>query len=133
MVFEPFAEQRPSSRGLVLLTIQQDADIAGSWRDALIEADVDVELHIEDGASFSSTSSLYPTYGASTPWVYALFVPRADRDRAASALIDHGWDGRSGTMAGRQRVDLGFALRGALLSILAGAAVVVTLLLLRGA
>ena len=132
MVVEPFSEQTPSSRGLVLLTVQQDADVAGSWRAALIEAGVDVELHIEDGASFSATSSLYPTHGTSTPWVYALFVPRADRERAAGALIDHGWDGRSGTMAGRWRVDPAFALRGALVSILAGAAVVVALLLLRG-
>ena len=133
MVFEPVAEQRPSRRGLVLLTVQQDADVAGSWRDALVEANVDVELHIEDGASFSATSSLYPTHGTSTPWVYALFVPRADRERAAGALINHGWDGRSGTMANRWRIGHAFALRGALISILAGATVVVALLLLREA
>ena len=122
---------RPQHRGLVLLTVEADADVAGERRDALVEAGIDAELHIEDGASFSPTSSVYPT---GSPFVYVLFVPRAQREEAAATLIDAGWDGRRSAFAGgRPHVGAGFALRGALVALLAGAAVVVALLLLRGA
>ncbi len=127
--FDPSAEP-PNRRGLVLLTVEADADVAGERRDTLVEAGIDAELHIEDGASFSPTSSVYPT---GSPFVYALFVPKAQRERAAEALIDAGWDGRRSTFGGgRVRVEAAFALRGALVALFAGAVVVVGLLLLRG-
>ena len=134
MTFDPAhddpSSERPQQRGLVLLTVEADADVAGERRDALVEAGIDAELHIEDGAGFSPTSSVYPT---GSPFVYALFVPRAQREEAAAALIEVGWDGRRSAFAGgRAHVGAGFALRGALIALLAGAAVVVALLLLRG-
>ena len=111
----------------MLLTVEADADVAGERRDALVEAGIDAELHIEDAARFSPTSSVYPS---GSPFVYALFVPQ--HERAAAALIDAGWDGRRSAFGGgRIPLEPTFLLRGALVALLAGAAVMV-LLLLRG-
>ncbi len=139
MTFEPFIEdasEPPAARGLVLLTVQRDGDVAGTWQEALLGADIDVELHIEDAASFSPTSSVYPT-GA--PFVYALFVTKADRQRAANLLIDLGWDGRGIGGSGRSRTgqaspaSTGSALRSALLVLGVSLALVAALIVLRGA
>ena len=83
MAFEPYTEdtsESPAARGLVLLTVQREGDLAGAWHEALLGAGLDAELHIRDAASFSPTSSVYPTGAA---FVYVLFVakhgPRARR------------------------------------------------------
>ena len=119
----------PAARGLILLTAQRDGDRAGEWLDALLDAGVDAELHIEDAARFNLTSTAYPV-GA--PFVYALFVPRADRARAAEALIEAGWDGRAAPRAGAMRSPGGRALTRLLLVAAASLAVVAVLILVRG-
>lgn len=136
MTFEPYTEdtrEPPNARGLVLLTVQREGDLAGAWHEALLGADIDAELHIRDAASFSSTSSVYPT---GVPFVYVLFVAKADRERAANVLIDLGWDGRGIGGSGRGpigRAAAGSALGGALLALAVSAALVGALLALRGA
>lgn len=121
------AELPPGQRGLVLLTVEEDAAIAGERCDLLIAEGIEAELHIEHAASFGSRSSVYPS-GA--PFVYALFVPARQREAAAAALIEAGWDGRHSSFA-RTRLDPSWVLRGALLALLAGAALAAALLLLR--
>lgn len=136
MAFEPYTEgtsEPPAVRGLVLLTVQREGDLAGAWHEALLATDIDAELHIRDAASFSPTSSVYPT-GA--PFVYALFVAQADRERAANLLIDLGWDGRGIGGTGRRRggrASAGGALRNAVLVAGASLALVMALIALRGA
>ncbi len=121
------AAQPPGQRGLVLLTVEADAEVAGERCDLLIAEGIDAELHIEHAASFGSRSSVYPS---GQPFVYALFVPAPQHDAAAAALIESGWDGRRSAFGG-SRLDLSFVLRGALLALLAGAALAAVLLLLR--
>ena len=123
------AAQPPGRRGLVLLTVEADAEVAGERCDLLIAEGIDAELHIEHAASFGARSSVYPS---GQPFVYALFVPAPQHDAAAAALIESGWDGRrSPFTSGLTRLDPSFVLRGALLALLAGAAVAAVLLLLR--
>ena len=119
----------PGARGLILLTVQRDGDRAGEWHGALLDAGIDAELHIEDAAIFNLTSSAYPT-GA--PFVYALWVPRADGRRAADTLIDLGWDGRGSPRAGSMRVPARQALRSALIVIAVSLAFVAVVILVRG-
>ena len=123
------APEPPGRRGLVLLTVEEDAEIAGDRCDLLIAEGIDAELHIEHAASFGSRSSVYPS---GQPFVYALFVPAPQHDAAAAALIESGWDGRrSAFPSGRSALNPSFVLRGALLALLAGAALAAVLLLLR--
>ena len=132
MTLEPDSadlDAAPSARGLILLTAQRDGDLAAEWLDALLDAGIEAELHIVDAARFNLTSSAYPT-GA--PFVYALFVPRAARDRAADTLIDLGWDGRGAPRAGAMRTPSPGALRNVLLVAGVSLAVVVVLVLVRG-
>lgn len=128
MTLEPPAEGDPASRGLILLTAQRDGDLAGDWLDALLHAGIDAELHIEDAARFNLTSSAYPV---GVPFVYALFVPRADRDRAADVLIDHGWDGRGSPRAGAMRTS-GRHLRNVLIVAAVSLALVTVVIFVRG-
>lgn len=123
------AELPPGQRGLVLLTVEEDAGSAGEYHDLLLAEEIDAELHIEHAASFGSRSSVYPS-GA--PFVYALFVPARQAEPAAAALIEAGWDGRRSAFSrGRSRLDPSFVLRGALLALLAGIALAAVLLVLR--
>ena len=132
MTFETHPEPQdagPAARGLVLLTVQRDGDRAGDWHEALLEADIDAELHIEDAAIFNLTSTAYPT-GA--PFVYALWVPRADGPRAADTLIDLGWDGRGSPRASAMRVPARQSLRSAVIVLAVSLALVAVVILLRG-
>lgn len=123
------AELPPGRRGLVLLTVEEDAGSAGEYHDLLLAEGIEAELHIEHAASFGSRSSVYP---AGAPFVYALFVPARQAEAAAAALIEAGWDGRRSAFSrGRTRLDPSFVLRGALLALLAGAALAAALLVLR--
>lgn len=126
---EPGDDAAPTSRGLILLTAQRDGDLAGEWLDALLDAGIDAELHIEDAARFNLTSSAYPV---GVPFVYALFVPRADRDRAADVLIDLGWDGRGAPRSSAMRAS-GRHLRNVLLVAALSLALVAVLIVVRGA
>lgn len=125
---EPSQDSAPSTQGLVLLTAQRDGDLAGEWLDALLDAGIDAELHIEDAARFNLTSSAYPV---GVPFVYALFVPRPDRDRAADVLIDLGWDGRGSPRASVMRTS-GRHLRNVLLVAALSLALVAVVIFVRG-
>ncbi len=125
---DPDQDAAPAARGLILLTAQRDGDLAGEWLDALLDAGIEAELHIEDAARFNLTSSAYPV---GVPFVYALFVPRADRDRAADVLIDHGWDGRGSPRASAMRTS-GRHLRNVLLVAALSLAMVAVVILVRG-
>jgi len=125
------AELPPGQRGLVLLTVEEDAERAGDYHELLLAEGIEAELHIEHAASFGSRSSVYPS-GA--PFVYALFVPARQAEAAATALIEDGWDGRRSAFSrGRSRLDPSFVLRGALLALLAGIALAAVLIVLRPA
>lgn len=126
---DPDQDAAPAARGLILLTAQRDGDLAGGWLDALLDAGVDAELHIEDAARFNLTSSAYPV---GVPFVYALFVPRVYRDRAADVLIDLGWDGRGSPRASAMRAS-GRHLRNVLLVAALSLALVAVVILVRGA
>ena len=125
---DPNSDAEPSARGLILLTAQRDGDLAGDWHDALLDAGVDAELHIEDAARFNLTSSAYPV---GVPFVYALFVPRAERDQAADVLIELGWDGRGSPRAGAMRTS-GRHLRNVLIVAGLSLALVAVLVVVRG-
>jgi hypothetical protein len=125
---DPGPTGEPSERGLVLLTAQRDGDLAGEWLDALLDAGVDAELHIEDAARFNLTSTAYPV---GVPFVYALFVPRGARDLAADTLIDLGWDGRGAPRASAMRAS-GRHLRNVLIVAGLSLALVAVLIVVRG-
>jgi len=125
---DPNSDVEPAARGLILLTAQRDGDLVGEWHDALLEADIDAELHIEDAARFNLTSSAYPV---GVPFVYTLFVPRAERDQAADVLIELGWDGRGSPRAGAMRTS-GRHLRNVLIVAAVSLALVAVLVFVRG-
>ena len=126
---EPGSDDDPAVRGLVLLTVERDGERAGDWHDALLDAGIDAELHIEDGAIFNLTSSAYPM-GA--PFVYALWVPRSDGPRAADVLIGLGWDGRGSPRASAMRVPARQSLRSAVIVLAVSLALVAVVILVRG-
>ena len=126
----PTGFEEPSARGLVLLTVQRDGDLATSWLEALDAEGIEAELHLRDAASFSPTSSVYPT-GA--PLVHALFVSGRDRDRAAALLIDLGWDGRGMSSGPRAAWNPLASLPGAVIALLVATFVVAALLAARAA
>jgi hypothetical protein len=113
---------------LVLLLVEADAELAAEHRDTLLKAGIEVQLHIENSSYFSATSSVYPT---GFPFVYALFVTKADQERAAEKLFEAGWDGKRSAFRNRKIwAEVGFALRGMLLPLLVVALTVTALLLL---
>ena len=123
-------DEPPASRGLAPIAAHPDAEVAGAWRDALIAAGVTAELHIEDAARFNLAASPWPT-GA--PFAYVLHAPRADRARAAAALIDAGWDGRAMPRGGARRAGRGGRRAAALLALGAALALAALLALQRAA
>jgi hypothetical protein len=68
-----------------------DDDVAHRWLDALSEAGIPAELHIEDGTVLASGSSVFPT---GRIFASAIYIPPESREQAAALLIDLGWDGR---------------------------------------
>lgn len=101
---------------LVPLALTSDDAAATRWIEALQREGIDAELRIEDGLRLNSGSSVFPT---GPLFATALFVPADERERAASVLIDHGWDGRQiGAGHRRSLSDRRTALAGAVLMVL---------------
>lgn len=80
-----------SSSELVPFALTLDDEAAERWAAALGREGIDAELRIEDGRALNSGSSVFPT---GPIFATALYVPVSERERAASVLIDLGWDGR---------------------------------------
>ncbi len=89
----------PASSELVPFALTLDDEAAERWHEALTTAGIDAELRIEDGRALNSGSSVFPT---GPIFATALYIAASERERAASVLIDHGWDGRQ-IGAGHQR------------------------------
>lgn len=114
-----------ASSDLVPFALTLDNEAAERWAAALQREGVEAELRIEDGRALNSGSSVFPT---GPIFATALYVPVSERERAASVLIDLGWDGKQ-VGAGHRR---GLPDRSTtLLGVVAMALVVVLLALLR--
>ena len=121
----------------MLLAIAREGDTASRWASALDAAEIEHELRIGDAAHLTSRAST--VLGANpvpdSLFAFPLYVPSRRREAAAAVLVDQGWDGRFG----QQPVDgdggggLQLGLRGAAAAVVAGGAVTLALLLLRGA
>ncbi len=76
---------------LVPFALTDDDDAARRWLEALEEADIPAELHIEDGTRLATGSSMFPT---GRIFATAIYIAPECREQAAALLIDLGWDGR---------------------------------------
>jgi len=85
------ASMPAASSELVPFALTLDDEAAERWAAALEREGIEAELRIEDGRALNSGSSVFPT---GPIFATALYVPASERERAASVLIDHGWDGR---------------------------------------
>ncbi len=109
----------------VLLAIARDAQVAEQWQDALDEYAIESEVRIED-AAVAGRSSAMPYVNAAIGhelFAYSVWVQTADRETAVETLRDAGWDGNYGQQD--NTVSAGFALRGALFALAAGAALII--------
>ena len=101
----------------VMLAVAREVDTAELWQDALDEDEIESEIRIEDavltGRSTATTYANGPN--ANQLFSYALWVPAHDREAAAAALINAGWNGRYGQRG--ETIPSGLAFRGALLAI----------------
>ena len=109
------------------LAVVRAPETAERWRAALEAAGIEAEVRIADERDAMPGTSVLPGYlPAAHPWAYVLHVPAESRDEAARVLIDEGWDGRHGEVtSGGQGVTPGFALRGAVVALLAAVAIIV--------
>lgn len=106
-----------SGQRWALLAIAHDAQTAEQWQDALDDDEIESEIRIEDSALVGRSSAMPHTNSATGHelFAYSVWVPSVDKEDAARALIDGGWDGNY-----RQRdntIPAGFALRGALIAV----------------
>jgi len=105
------ASMPAASSELVPFALTLDQEAAERWLRALDRAGIEAELRIEDGRALNSGSSVFPT---GPIFATALYVAASERERAASVLIDHGWDGRQLGAGHRRRLgDRRTALLGA--------------------
>lgn len=123
------ASLESSSPRWVMLAVAREPDTAEAWQDALEQQGIDAEIRLEDavitGRSSATTYANGP--GIDQLFSYALWVPAADREAAAQALIDAGWDGRYG-LPGRASMSASYVVRGTLVALAAGALFVAILL-----
>ena len=94
-------------------------------QDALDEYAIESEVRIED-AAVAGRSSAMPYVNAAIGhelFAYSVWVQTADRETAVETLRDAGWDGNYGQQD--NTVSAGFALRGALFALAAGAALII--------
>lgn len=107
----------PSEDRWMMLAVARDVETAELWQDALDQIEIESEIRLEDavvtGRSTATTYANGP--GAFQLFSYALWVPATDRETAAAALIDAGWDGRY--VQRTETIPSGLAFRGALLAI----------------
>ncbi|MBM3139756.1 MAG: hypothetical protein FJZ92_05935 [Chloroflexi bacterium] len=114
-------DRRADDAGWVRVVVARAAPTAERWRAALEAEEVAVESRIEDvREALPGQSTLPGAIPDVPPFAYSLYVAPDDVQRARRALIDAGWDGRTG-LAGASRVSTRGVLGGALLAI-AGAA-----------
>ncbi len=115
----------------VRLTVVRESSIAERWRDALEDAGIEAVVEIDDAAyALPGRSPLVGIGVQPIAFVYPISVPRADRERAAAVLIDHGWDGgREGHLRGTSAPSTGSTLKAALLAVGAAFAILVWRLL----
>jgi hypothetical protein len=114
------AHDLPGDTWLRIAT-SRDGDEAQTWRLALEDAGVDVQVRIDDALIAQPGSSPLTAVGApQLAFAYQFFVPHAERDRAAAALIDAGW-----RPIGQRGVRTETVVMGALLAVGAAALVVI--------
>lgn len=118
----------------VMLAVARDVDTAEAWQDALDQVEINSEIRIEDavitGRSSATTYANAPS--GDQLFSYGLWFPLTDRERAAEALIDAGWDGRYGLgSSGKPSMSFSYVARGTLVA-LAAAALFVSILLRAG-
>lgn len=77
-------------QSLVPIAVAPDQRTAERWRDALLDAGVDTEIHIEDGSHLGHLGSVYGAWASGQPFVYPVLVALEDRERAAAALVELG-------------------------------------------
>lgn len=105
------------------LVALRDPQQAERWQAALEAQSIDAHVEIDDAHRALPGQMLIPGVSADSPvmFVYVISVPVADRERAASVLIDLGWDGSA---AGRQGepIPMRTVVRGGLVALALGAA-----------
>lgn len=109
----------------VLLAIARDAQTAEQWQDALDSDGIESEVRIAD-AVLTGRSSVLTYVNSPTDaqfFSFAVWVLAADREQASRTLVDAGWDGGHGLRA--DTVPLGFALRGALITLAIAAVLII--------
>lgn len=116
----------------VLLAVARDDHTADEWAAALAAAGLDAEVRIGEAAQLTGRSSYVLGVNSAPDYLFAfpVFVPESQREQAAAALIDAGWDGRHGQREASR--DTRLPLRGALLAVIVSAAVVAALVLRGG-
>jgi len=115
----------------VLLAVARDGDDAGRWASALDAAGIATELRIADAAHLTPRSSVVIGANVAPDQLFAfpLYVRADQRSAAATVLVDQGWDGGFGQVTGGDGgIGLRIAVRGALLSTLAGVGLALLLL-----
>lgn len=115
-----------------MLAVARDVDTAEAWQHALDQWDINSEIRLEDAVitGRSSTTTYANAPSGDQLFSYGLWLSAADRERAAQALIDAGWDGRYGqsTHRGRSSMSAGYVVRGTLVALAASALFVAVLL-----
>jgi hypothetical protein len=106
--------------------VARDSHVAERWQAALEAEGIEAEVRIEDALRAVPGSSPLPGYlPPSPPFAFAVYVPAERVPEARRVLIDHGWDGRYGEQADEATPIPGRSVVvGAILALLAGAAVV---------
>lgn len=120
----PAATETDVERHWIRVAATRDEDTADRWRDAVEAAGLSVEVHIEDMREALPGSSAIPDLVLGAPFAYGLWIPPDERQQAVRALIDAGWDGRHGSVDA-ERPPTHTIVRGALLALVAAAAVVI--------
>ena len=117
----------------VMLAVARDVETAERWQDTLDDRDIGSEIRLEDavitGRSTATTYANSP--GVDQLFAYAVWVPASDREAAAAALSEAGWDGNYG-QRGTSSMSPGYVIRGTLIA-LAISALFVAILLRAGA
>lgn len=81
----------------IRLLVTRDAATAEEWHATLTSAGIEAQVEIDDAQDALPGERPLTVLGwAPQEFVYPLRIAADDRDRAIAALIDAGWDGRSG-------------------------------------
>ena len=117
-----------SGQQWLMLAVAREPDIAELWQDALDLIDIESEIRLEDavitGRSSATTYANGP--GVDQLFAFALWVLAADRENAAAALIDAGWDGRHG-QSRPSSMSAAYVVRGTLIALALSALLVTAL------